>query len=747
MTNISELEINKTGNKNVFKTFFIITNLVLTIVAFSYLISAEPTDWITESQFASQTEFPGASSYMLNGQNYYFNTPQLSDWVTTNDFMASKLLGGASSGAAGLSAVPDTSSLLPMTNQMNLLAGGGTGLTTRGTAPFYQATFSGQLKMAIESISKVPWFKFLGWVGIGAGIGALIGMVAGGKDGATWGAVSGGIGAGSAYLLAQWWGEKTLATSWVPIGIGLGIGATIFILTYQKEKKVIVEFNCRPFEPPVGGEDCELCNAFKTCSEYSCKSLGQACGIVNPGTTEQKCVWLNPRDVNSPIIFMTGVNKGLKYAPDKNLRPDKTGVVISKEDGSCVKAFTPLEFSISTKDSGTGVGEPSQCKVDYNLTIQFADMSYYMGGTNLFLYNHTETLSLPGPETINKISPELKNNGEYTLYIRCQDANGNFNVDPYSVRFCVEKGPDTTPPIIENTSILNGYPILFNKSSIIMEVYTNEPSECRWSKTDTSYSNMENNMSCDLNLWEMNIDNRYTCKVNLTGIESRKENDFYFRCKDKPGFEEKDRNVNTNSYKFVIFGTQPLNIIESEPKTTIRGATDVVPVTLTIKTDNGYRNGEANCYYKNSNMTNYIQFLETGTNEHKQRQDLGAGSYTYYFKCVDLGGNTAYNSTTFTVESDKSGPIVARVYKEIGQLKIKTTEEAECSYSNRDCNFEIDDGIKMTTTDFLIHTSEWKINLIYFIRCRDKYNNQPNPNICSIIVNPSIFAEGVTSSS
>lgn len=247
-------------------------------------------------------------------------------------------------------------------------------------------------------------------------------------------------------------------------------------------------------------------------------------------------------------------------------------------------------------------------------------------------------------------------------------------------------------------------------------------------------------MECLTNLWEINFNNVYTCKTNLTGIESRKENKYYFKCKDKPWADEGDRNVNMQSYLYTVLGTQPLNIMSVGPNETIAGATDTIPVNLEINTDNGYKNGEALCYYyqgKPLKDEDYILFLDTGSNKHKQRQDLVSGKYTYYFKCVDLGGNTAYNSTTFVVASDKTPPEIIRVYKESGELKIITSEESECSYSNTDCNFEIDSGIKMSTFNNKAHNSEWKINQNYYIRCKDKYNNQPNPNTCSIVVRPS----------
>ncbi len=571
---------------------------------------------------------------------------------------------------------------------------------------------------------------------IGAGIFGTIGSLAGGDDGALWGALAGGVGGAVAGLLESHIGE-------IPsILVGIGVATMIFLLTYKKTTEEIVEFYCLPWQAPIGGQDCQLCNDFKHCSEYMCKSLGQACEIINQGTEEQKCIWKNPQDVNSPIIKMTEVSKEHKFIPDKT-RPDGTGVVVSRNDGSCIKAFFPLEFKFVTRDKGTGVGEPSQCKIDYNLTKGFEEMKFFVGGDNLFKYNHTEKLSLPGPDAINAVAPELKNNGDYNLFIRCQDANGNFNQDAYSVSFCVEKGPDTTPPLIVNTNVPSGNPVQFNQTNLNLEVYVNEPSECKWSREDRDYDNMENQMKCSTNLWEMNAQQVYTCKTKLTGIQDRKDNNYYFKCKDQPWKEKGDRNENKQSYLYKIIGTQPLNILEIIPNGTVKGATDSIPVFLEIKTDNGYKNGESLCYYYNDKENSppikeedYVLFHETKSNKHKQRQDLLQGNYVYFFKCVDLGGNAVYSSVRFNVEVDRKAPEVIRVYRE-NELKIITDESSECSYSNTNCNFEIESGIKMDSFNFEVHTAEWILNKNYYIRCKDKYDNQPNPNVCSIIVRPS----------
>ena len=43
----------------------------------------------------------------------------------------------------------------------------------------------------------------------------------------------------------------------------------------------------------------------------------------------------------------------------------------------------------------------------------------------------------------------------------------------------------------------------------------------------------------------------------------------------------------------------------------------------------------------------------------------------------------------------------------------------------------------MNTIDNKVHNTEWMINKNYYIRCKDKYDNQPYPNVCSIILRPS----------
>ena len=691
------------------KAYFIITNLVVSMIAFSVLIDAQDSD-----PFGNR---PNTGGTKPDGGGTNPGTQPPAAPPGGNPLVP----GGEIPDNNNNGLDPDNSENTPDDDNVDVPGGPG--------------------GLDINNILKgLNWQSIIQKGVIGAGLFGALGSLMGGDDGAKWGAIAGGIGGAVAGLLESHIGETPA------ILVGLGVATVIFLLTYRKKSEQLVEFYCLPWQAPIGGNDCQSCNDFKHCSEYMCKSLGQACDVVNPGTEDQKCVWKNPQDVNSPIIKIIEVNKEHKIISNTAVRPPATGVTIERTDQKCIRAFYPLEFTFITRDSSTGVGEPAQCKVDYNLTKGFEEMKYFVGGDNLFKYNHTEKLSLPGPSAINAIAPELKNDGEWTLFIRCKDANGNYNQDAFSVNFCVDKGPDTTPPLIVNTNIPTGNPVQFNQTSINLEVYVNEPSDCRWSREDRDYNSMEKEMVCSKNIWEMNNQQVYTCKTTLTGINDRKENKYFFRCKDQPLAKEGDRNENKQSYQYTIIGTQPLNILSVKPNETIFGATDVIPVTLEIKTDNGYKAGESLCYYYNNPANtpplkeeDYLLFHDTKSSIHTQRQDLPEGIYVYYLKCVDLGGNAVYTSTKFNVETDRASPQIVRAYRE-NDLKIVTDESADCSYSHSNCNFEIESGIKMNSIEFTMHTADWTLNKNYYIRCKDKYDNQPNPNSCSIIVRPSLLS-------
>ncbi|MBR9701639.1 hypothetical protein GOV13_01830 [Candidatus Pacearchaeota archaeon] len=522
---------------------------------------------------------------------------------------------------------------------------------------------------------------------------------------------------------------------------GLALTVIIFVLTYKDESTETVTFDCDVWEAPIGGANCDKCNkqvGELGCSEYQCRSLGQACQLLNPGTTEEKCAWINRQDVKFPIIqpWEAALLEDYVYTPDGTINPPDRGVKVLHESSTtgCVKAFTPLTFGIF-------LDEPAQCKIDYERQTSFEEMSHTFGGSNLHRYNHTQVMSLPGADNLAAENLTLQNNGNYELYVRCQDANGNFNTANFVFKFCVEEGPDTTPPLIVTTKLLNDMPVAYNQSEIDQEVYTNEPADCKWSKLDKSYDDMENDMTCSSSIMNMNAQMLYPCSTELIGIKNNQDNDFYFRCKDKPLGEE-DRNVNAESYKFTLIGTMPLVISEVGPNETVKDSTETVKVTLEAETNGGYKEGEATCEYSDTgDDDDYVMFFyESGQDNlnHKHTQDLylPEEDYEYFIKCYDLGGNTDIKSTSFLVESDSEAPLIVRAYHEENYLKLITDEEAECVYDSLNCNYLFDDGIKLTEVDETNHFTDWDTSINFYVKCRDIYGNEPSPDACSMVVRP-----------
>jgi len=616
-------------------------------------------------------------------------------------------------------------------------------------------------------MKDVGWFQALGWAGTVVALTSTLGAFLGEEKGKNVQTLGFAVGAGimiskiSYEALSRLSLTKdgvhvpfTKATSISPSALSMGVGVLamylIFANNYKdtKTKEVSIEFKCYAWQAPRGGSDCNKCNEDKLrpCSEYRCRALGQTCKIINEGTANAKCIDSSPGRVTSPGIkpWKEILTLGYKYT-DVQERPPGAKTpghmqIVDAQTGGCLRAFTPFTFGILTTNKnsdGTTIEAPAQCKIDYNHTAKFEDMGYFMGEQNLYIENHSQSISLPGTDAINSSFPGVVNDGEYTLYIRCMDGNGNTNEDEFAVRFCIDKSPDVTPPVIKATLPNTGAPVLYKVDNLTASVYTNEPSACRWSRKDASYSNMENQMTCSNNLWEMNAELLYTCTTQLTGIKDKEQNDFYFRCQDL----SVRSNTMQESYRYSLMGTQPLTILSVAPNGTIGSGTSTAIITLQVQTDNGYKSGESTCYYSQTSLDkDYIQMAETGTNTHKQNLDLTNGNYKYYFKCVDAGGNSVFNSTEFTVFVDKFAPSIVRTYNWEGKLVIINDEESACSYSTTSCNFDISksEGINMPY-DFDAskgHIAEWKTDQNYFIKCVDRYNNQPDPSECSIIVRP-----------
>jgi hypothetical protein len=483
-----------------------------------------------------------------------------------------------------------------------------------------------------------------------------------------------------------------------------------------KCQPVIVEFECKPWQPPVGGENCEKCNndLLKPCSEYRCESLGAACELINKGTDEEMCIEENPNDSNPPEINPNQEveNENAKYSNIKD-----NGFEITNMQGGCLDAYTPLAFGINTN-------EPAQCKFDLEMK-EFENMQFDLGG-NSFIYNHTTVFMLPDPS--HGISQGLNFTGDINFYIKCRDTHGNEIPGFYTVEMCVNQGEDITPPKILRISPFSDSLVSYDSDEKKTEFYTNEPAECRWSLEDKDYENMENSFECEQST-------KY-CSSNLP-INSN-ENIFYIRCKDQPWLENSDkRNSMQESYEYILKKPESkINIKAISPNENFESSTKITTVNLRVQTQGG---GEfPKCYYSFSGYSDMILFFRTGLGDdvHEQEFSLLSGKrYRVYIKCEDETGDWAEDKTQFKISYDFSPPQIARIFIQDGQLKIITNENADCRYStdkDKKCNFDFNDAGQMGVLKE--HSVSIKFGKTYYIKCEDEHGRIPSG--CSKVIKP-----------
>lgn len=588
----------------------------------------------------------------------------------------------------------------------------------------------------------------LQWAAVAYGIGQLVGPIFGleedNVDALSWSLAAGaGIyeGFGSAYgtggeglwgMGSDFFASGGSNAIFGSLGWGIIVAAIIFAIMYKDTETKEVTFSCLPWQAPNGGEDCELCNDPDfPCSEYRCKSLGATCEIVNQGTTNEMCVNVNPMDTNPPVILPNKdmLTSGYEYTNVKTFPSPSPGFnIISNSRDGCLKAFSPLEFGISID------GEPAQCKIDFNHTESFDDMVSYIGGSNLYAYNHSERLSLPSPGDFQNSSIVLRNGDEMTLFIRCQDRNGNANENEYAVNFCIDPSPDTTPPVIEATSVLNGGCVAENTEKAEVKFYTNEPADCRWSHVNQDYDDMPEKMECKNKIYQVNAMQLYTCTSQLDGI-AKDGSSFYIRCEDRA--TELGSNKMGESFVFNLRGSNGLLLRNLHPNGTITGGVSPMPVELYAETSYGCDNGRAICFYYDTRGQEWLRFGDTDNEDgiNTQRLDLGEGSYSYDIKCIDSGGNLVEDSIDFTLNIDIDAPEIARIYEEGGMLKIVTLKNSRCSYTFDNCDFTFEEGTDMPYNNTPIHVTDWNNKKTYYIKCRDEFLNEEAD--CSVIVKPT----------
>jgi hypothetical protein len=545
-----------------------------------------------------------------------------------------------------------------------------------------------------------------------------------------------------------------------PVVIAIAAIALILLKVFGigDQKSVYVTSTCLPYERPVGGDNCDLCNQndYLSCNFYKCTALGAACKYINEGTDKAKCI-ASPKNSDVPILTPLRFTENYSYTTLSS----GNGYEIKDKNGNCFEEWTDINLGI------TSTNEVSQCKIETK-SMSFDLMQNYFPDTS-YDNNHSISFKLPSANFLGAIGFDPARTGQMNFFVRCQDDWGNKNPIDYVIRTCVKPGADETPTLINRFSPEqeNAY-LGFEKTNFSLTVYTNEPSECKYSFSDKSYSEMENNFACgssynqiplgaivrnngtetDINLSEIEQTSdetlmAYLSKQTIFGfpcyssvpVSSETNSTIFVRCLDQPwysGDNETLRNENQQSQPLegyqIKLSSSALNITSILPRGKIIGGT--VPFTINLEAEtSGGADSRAACYYSFDNSY-FSLFKNTNSESHSQPlNQMISGDYTLYVKCIDVAGNIALSDTSFSLDLDTNSPKVTRAYSSSGTLNIITNEDSECAYSTKTCNFIYSNGTVMNGYG-QVHTTPIVAGNSYYIKCKDLYNNLPGG--CSI---------------
>lgn len=575
---------------------------------------------------------------------------------------------------------------------------------------------------------------------VGASVGFLLGKVLGVEGDlliavTLLGALGGGLAA--AGILPAFGSYITIigVALWGAILAGVAV-LVIKLLGLGDTKKVTVNFECKPWQPPKGGNSCELCGKDGLpCNLYQCQSLGQLCAFVNEGTNEEACINIAPNDVSAPILspLQSALLPGYSYT---DVGQHGYGLRGPAEDG-CIPAYTRTQFGIS-------INERAACRIESVRTTSFDDMTIDFGGSNLYRLNHTQAFAVPTldalAQAVSEEAGELEEGevsdipiafderSEFTFYVRCEDPAGNSNIQEYAINFCISPAPDITPPAI--TQFIPASPgyASIQSSTQNISFFVNEPSECRWSTIDQDYSFMSQQAQCDVDIQDMSIFG-WECSATLPASVDAT---YYFRCKDQPWLIEpnpdnKTRNSNSQSVSYELKKTTiPLVIERVAPQNEdVRGGGLPVIVDLEVETSGGAPGVRRWCEFNVG--TGFIQFFSSNGDTHTQPglTFIDERAYSIPLRCRDEAGNEAVGNSAFTIEVDQEGPFITRAYSQDG-LTVITNEPALCAYSFQSCIFSFDQGTLLEGMN-LIHTTSINQTATYYVKCRDEFDN---PGAC-----------------
>ncbi len=289
--------------------------------------------------------------------------------------------------------------------------------------------------------------------------------------------------------------------------------------------------------------------------------------------------------------------------------------------GSLALGTTQTSLSLATNEAAT-------CRYSITAGVAFGSMPNIFSVTGGVAHSTTVT--------------GLTDGGNYTYYVRCQDAAGNANPDDFPISFSVSRPSDTTPPVRSNGQPTGSLASGTTQTSLSLS--TNESATCRYSITaGVAFGSMPNIFS---------VTGGVAHSTTVTGLTDGSNYTYYIRCQDTSGNANPDDFAISFSVLRASDTTPPVRS-NGQPAGSLAAGTTQTSLTLST-------NEAATCRYATTAGVAYASMTNTfgttgGTAHSTTVTGLTNGSnYNYYVRCKDVAGNA--NPDDFLIAFSVANP-------------------------------------------------------------------------------------------
>jgi len=575
--------------------------------------------------------------------------------------------------------------------------------------------------------------------------------------------------------------EKKIFQDWVDV---IFLGLSLIRALYLADT-ILTSYGgagkCSP-EQPLKGVDPKICltcneDPYRICTRERCLMLGNCIPVPTAKADQYVCVPGKCEELGLPVFdkinvswFIDGEMKGTTGM----LNLDGREINIKLNEGKPIPFNTKMILINLTTYKTSGM-----CR--YIIDKAGANFSEMIDFEN----NYFPTLpdGTPGWQYAYVLLPgNLSRDATYRIFIKCKNICGIEPEAAYDlnvITFTLDKKPDQLPPEIVYVDPASNSVVRGDLAFINASFWLDEKGSCKFSDKSNNYTinytqmipfgpyNNENssvvNGGCYLGKC---LDRNETCSrcwlllntsrgydiINYTGeFNETKLFSLLIRCSDLQG------NVMTEDsilgYTLMTAPPYNISIIKPENKSKTYDRQPEIEVVSERATECRYRIYQGSPAEKKQPSWDEMWPIDTemGTlHKGRHNETLNASRqgilHTIWVRCRDFWHIETIDFAIFYTLLDDDPPVIIRMYRDttIGDyLIIETNEESECVYGTSDtikCAYNFSDGSAMTTIDNLLHAAYWQLGSMYYIKCKDKWENypgnKPNANQCTAIVNP-----------